>query len=86
MTDEIGQLRASFQQPETLALVLICAGVLREKREKSQIHNAELSQPLVTAIQVALVDLLESWNIAPAAVVGHSSGNAGKSDVTAPRD
>lgn len=35
---------------------------------------AEFSQPLCTAIQVALVDLLATWSITPSAVVGHSSG------------
>ncbi|KAL9110642.1 MAG: hypothetical protein Q9227_004819 [Pyrenula ochraceoflavens] len=38
------------------------------------INRADLSQPLCTAIQLALVDLLSSWSIHPAAVVGHSSG------------
>jgi NADPH:quinone reductase-like Zn-dependent oxidoreductase/malonyl CoA-acyl carrier protein transacylase len=33
-----------------------------------------LSQPACTAIQLALVDLLRSWGIRPAAVAGHSSG------------
>lgn len=36
--------------------------------------SAELSQPLCTAIQVAIVNLLREWGITPAAVVGHSSG------------
>ena len=35
---------------------------------------AYLSQPLCSAIQIALVDLLASWNIRPLAVTGHSSG------------
>jgi acyl transferase domain-containing protein len=38
------------------------------------INQARFSQPLCTIIQVALVDLLASWNIKPAVVVGHSSG------------
>lgn len=33
-----------------------------------------LSQPLCTAIQLALVELLASWAIRPIAVTGHSSG------------
>ena len=32
------------------------------------------SQPIGTAIQIALVDLLSIWGITPAAVIGHSSG------------
>lgn len=36
--------------------------------------KAEFSQPLSTAIQVALVNLLRRWGINPSAVVGHSSG------------
>ncbi|KAK1563960.1 acyl transferase, partial [Colletotrichum navitas] len=31
-------------------------------------------QPLCTAVQVAMVDLLESIGVKPAAVVGHNSG------------
>lgn len=41
----------------------------------SRINDVERSQPLCTAVQVALVDLFRSWGIAdPSAVVGHSSG------------
>lgn len=36
--------------------------------------SADLSQPICTALQVAMVDLLRTWNITPTAVVGHSSG------------
>lgn len=40
----------------------------------SRINCAELSQPLCTAIQIALVDLLGSWGVLPSAVVGFSAG------------
>lgn len=50
------------------------ADVLRQSAETSKIHDAQISQPVVTAVQMALVDILTSWNIVPAAVVGHSSG------------
>ena len=36
--------------------------------------RAYISQPACTAIQIALVDLLSSWDVHPAAVAGHSSG------------
>ena len=41
------------------------------------IDRAYISQPATTAIQIALVSLLASWNIKPSAVVGHSSGEIG---------
>jgi acyl transferase domain-containing protein len=40
----------------------------------SQLSRAEFSQPLCTAVQVALVNLIRSWGVKPAGVVGHSSG------------
>lgn len=40
----------------------------------SQLSKAEYSQPLCTALQVALINLIRSWGVKPAGVVGHSSG------------
>lgn len=37
-------------------------------------NRAPISQPLCTALQIALVDLLASWGIHPWRVAGHSSG------------
>ncbi|KAJ5168896.1 uncharacterized protein N7482_004490 [Penicillium canariense] len=42
--------------------------------ESSRIQNPEFAQPLSTAVQIALVDLLAEWGIRPASVIGHSSG------------
>jgi len=42
--------------------------------ETSRINVAELSQPLCTALQIALFNKLSAAGIQPAAVVGHSSG------------
>ncbi|KAL1970796.1 hypothetical protein VTN77DRAFT_2630 [Rasamsonia byssochlamydoides] len=47
---------------------------LHRDEHSSKINNPGLSQPICTAIQIALVDLLCSWGVEPAAVVGHSSG------------
>lgn len=41
---------------------------------ESSLDKAEFSQPLCTAIQLAIVNLLKDLNILPAGVVGHSSG------------
>lgn len=45
----------------------------REAAE-SKVDEAFISQPLCTALQIALVNLLHSWGIQPRMVVGHSSG------------
>jgi acyl transferase domain-containing protein/NADPH:quinone reductase-like Zn-dependent oxidoreductase len=61
--------------------VLRCLGAswsllaeLSKTAEESLIGQGHLSQPLCTAIQVALVDLLASWGVLPTSVTGHSSG------------
>lgn len=40
----------------------------------SRVQEAEFSQPLCTAVQIALVDLFAAIGVEPCAVVGHSSG------------
>ncbi|KAF7863846.1 hypothetical protein EAF04_006811 [Stromatinia cepivora] len=40
----------------------------------SQINHVTRSQPICTAIQIGLVNLLRSWGVTPSSVVGHSSG------------
>jgi acyl transferase domain-containing protein len=42
--------------------------------EDSTAHQPEISQPIVTALQIAIIDLLSTWNVRAAVVVGHSSG------------
>ncbi|KAM3552944.1 hypothetical protein MY1884_006931 [Beauveria asiatica] len=42
--------------------------------ESARSSSPEVSQPICTALQVALLDLLRAWGIRPTAVVGHSSG------------
>ncbi|KAH7384895.1 hypothetical protein BKA64DRAFT_152726 [Cadophora sp. MPI-SDFR-AT-0126] len=45
------------------------------KNEKESIINLpKISQPLCTALQVALVDLLDHWEVKSCSVAGHSSG------------
>lgn len=50
------------------------ADELSKDPKTSLMENAYISQPACTAIQIALVELLSSWGIRPASVVGHSSG------------
>jgi acyl transferase domain-containing protein/NADPH:quinone reductase-like Zn-dependent oxidoreductase len=44
------------------------------ERSSEALRQPEFSQPLVTALQLALLDVLADWNLRPCAVVGHSSG------------
>ncbi|KAH9897410.1 fatty acid synthase S-acetyltransferase [Xylariomycetidae sp. FL2044] len=46
------------------------------------IDHPEYSQPLCTALQISLVALLESFNVRPRSVVGHSSGEIAAAYVT----
>lgn len=57
---------------ETL-LKIYTEEIFRDEKS-SNINLPAYSQPICTAVQVALVDLLTSWGIKPTAVVGHSSG------------
>jgi len=47
---------------------------LLRSKEETRLSETRFSQPLCTALQLALVDLLAQWDITPSAVVGHSSG------------
>ena len=47
---------------------------LKKPAKASRISSAEISQPLCTAIQIALVDTFASIGVEPTAVIGHSSG------------
>ncbi|KAH8432819.1 uncharacterized protein LDX57_010448 [Aspergillus melleus] len=49
-------------------------GELSRENEASRIGDAEFAQPLTTAIQIALVNLLREWGVCPTSVIGHSSG------------
>lgn len=48
--------------------------VLLEDAQTSRINEAEFSQPLCTAVQIGIVELLAHWEIQPICTVGHSSG------------
>ena len=47
---------------------------LLKSGKKSRLNEAQLSQPLCTAVQIALIDTFKSFAVEPDAVVGHSSG------------
>ena len=68
--EEMDRVLQSLEHPPTWRL----KEQLQMPAETSQIHHAELAQPLCTAIQVRLVNALKRCGIKPKAVVGHSSG------------
>ncbi|PYI01233.1 ketoacyl-synt-domain-containing protein [Aspergillus sclerotiicarbonarius CBS 121057] len=68
----------SINSADTYLKSLGCPWSLKEEllrnEQSSRVNNPEYSQPLCTAVQVALVDLLRSIGISPVAVAGHSGG------------
>ncbi|KIX01227.1 uncharacterized protein Z518_08952 [Rhinocladiella mackenziei CBS 650.93] len=69
----LGNALTKLQYPPSWSLL----DELLQEDVKSRVSKAEFSQPLCTAIQIALVNLLRSLDIVPSAVVGHSSGEIG---------
>lgn len=47
---------------------------LSKSKEDSNVGRAHISQPICTAVQLGLTDLLSSWGVQPSTVTGHSSG------------
>ncbi|KAL9595035.1 MAG: hypothetical protein Q9219_006685 [cf. Caloplaca sp. 3 TL-2023] len=70
--------RRSLERSEMYLRGLSCSWSLLDELQKeggsSDIDSPEKSQPICTAVQIALVDLLTDWGISPRAIVGHSSG------------
>ncbi|KAL9618085.1 MAG: hypothetical protein Q9160_007155 [Pyrenula sp. 1 TL-2023] len=71
--------RQSLQEAHNYLKGLGCSWHPQEEfieslESRCNIHEAQFSQPICTIVQVALVDLLRSFNISPSVVLGHSSG------------
>lgn len=47
---------------------------LLRSKEESRLLESIFSQPICTALQIAITDILRQWGIIPVAVCGHSSG------------
>ncbi|KAL6232450.1 hypothetical protein BDW75DRAFT_247185 [Aspergillus navahoensis] len=47
---------------------------LMKTQADSRLSQPEISQPICSVLQIALVDELRSWGVTPSRVVGHSSG------------
>lgn len=70
--------RESIRKSEALLISMGAKWSLSDEMSKtsedSQVMTTELSQTVTTCIQIALVDMLEAWNVRPGVVTGHSSG------------
>ncbi|PZD41177.1 Polyketide synthase modules protein [Pyrenophora tritici-repentis] len=70
--------RASLEASQQCLAALGCqwsiSSVIKGEQPELDISSPEYSQPLSTILQLGLVDLLESLNVAPTVVIGHSSG------------
>ncbi|KAF2202553.1 hypothetical protein GQ43DRAFT_470778 [Delitschia confertaspora ATCC 74209] len=64
--------RSSIRKADRILLSL--GTELSKSKNETRINEPLYSQPSCTALQLALFDLLSSWDITPSAVVGHSSG------------
>ncbi|OAA35189.1 Beta-ketoacyl synthase [Metarhizium rileyi] len=59
---------------ETLGCPWSAIDELAKPQTTSRLSEAAYSQTLCTVLQIAIVDLLQDWNVSPTRVAGHSSG------------
>lgn len=67
---ELDDVLQSLPNPPTWSLI----AEMSESRTSEHLRQPEFSQPIVTALQIAILDVLKSWGVTPSSVVGHSSG------------
>jgi acyl transferase domain-containing protein len=68
--DTMDQILQSLEHAPTWKI----RDTLLNVEDKTILTKPEFSQPICTALQIALVDFLAAWQVTPAAVIGHSSG------------
>ncbi|RYP85007.1 hypothetical protein DL769_001050 [Monosporascus sp. CRB-8-3] len=66
----LDQTLRSMPEPPSWSLM----SELTEARPAEHMRLPEFSQPLVTALQLSLLQVLQDWGVQPSMVVGHSSG------------
>lgn len=71
------RIRGSYCKPPQYFCSPLLIGFEEELAKTGQdsgIGRPEIAQPLCTAVQIGLVNILRGWNITPDKVIGHSSG------------
>ena len=69
-----GEFLHANQPTSNMCLGLTQPPISDELLSVEHIHLPQYSQPLCTALQIALFSLLASLGVSPVAVIGHSSG------------
>ncbi|KAI0181289.1 hypothetical protein GGR52DRAFT_583703 [Hypoxylon sp. FL1284] len=70
LLEELDHVLRNLRHPPSWSLV----GELTEPRSSEHLRQPEFSQTLTTALQLCIIDVLETWGIQPHSVAGHSSG------------
>ncbi|KAI2634451.1 hypothetical protein GGS21DRAFT_543554 [Xylaria nigripes] len=73
--ENLDQILSKLKPKPSFSLVDLLLHDTESNAEK--INAADASQPLCTAIQIALVDMFAQWNVTPEVSIGHSSGEIG---------
>lgn len=74
--------REQVERIDALMSSLVSYSLLEEMQrseEDSLIHQTDIAQPAIFALQVGLVALWKSWGLIPKAVIGHSVGEVAAS-------
>ncbi|KAL8647288.1 MAG: hypothetical protein Q9210_005646 [Variospora velana] len=66
----LDQVLQSLQDPPSWSLI----SESTEPRSSEHLRQPEYSQSLITALQLCIIAVLETWNIRPRSTIGHSSG------------
>lgn len=69
-----GSIKTSDAMLSELGATWSLSEELQREESESRINDSAIAQPAVTALQIALVDLLHEVGIRPQIVIGHSSG------------
>lgn len=85
LLEEEPVFRAKLDEIENLLrahVSFVLQDELAAAEDRSRLGETEIAQPALFALQVALVELLKSWGVAPDAVIGHSVGEIAAAHVS----
>jgi acyl transferase domain-containing protein/NADPH:quinone reductase-like Zn-dependent oxidoreductase len=77
VVERLDRVLQTLKNPPTWTLV----DELTQPRTRQHLQQPEYSQPLVTALQLSIFEVLRSWGVQPVCAIGHSSGEIAASVV-----